>query len=142
MSRAEAGTMDAVQSWLESRGVCVDRNGDGVLGFEAARDQCLVEVDPTGSVRCQFGVDLDELRDLIAGSATEDLGEDELVRAARYHLQTIAKPYAARLIAGGFAEEYEVTADHAVIGYVHPVDFSKPENVLSALDRCLGILGS
>lgn len=132
--------MDAVQSWLESRGVRVDRNGDGVLSFEAARDQCLVEVDSAGVVRCQFGVDLEELRDLIAGSATEDLGEDELVRAARYHLQTIAKPYAARLIAGGFAEEYEVTAEHAVISYVHAVDLSRQNMVVPVLAHCLDIL--
>jgi hypothetical protein len=69
------------------------------------------------------------------------LGEDELVRAARYHLQTIAKPYAARLTAGGFAEEYDVTAEHAVIGYVHSVDLSQPDKVLTVLTRCLEILG-
>jgi len=141
MSPAEAGAMGAVKSWLESRGVRVDRTGNGILSFEAARDQCLVEIEPAGVVRCQFGVDLEELRDLIAGSATEDLGEDELVRAARYHLQTIAKPYAARLTAGGFAEEYDVTAEHAVIGYVHPVDLSQPDKVLTVLGRCLEILG-
>jgi hypothetical protein len=140
MSGAEAAAMAAVQSWLESRGVRVDRSGSGALSFEAARDQCLVEVDSSGVVRCQFGVDLAELRDLIAGSATEDLGEDELVRAARYHLQTIAKPYAARLTAGGFAEEYEVTAEHAVIGYAHPVDLSQPDQVAAVLARCLEIL--
>jgi hypothetical protein len=140
MSRAEGGTIDAVQSWLESRGVRVDRSGSA-LTFEAARDQCLVEIDSAGVVRCQFGVDLEELRDLIAGSATEDLGEDELVRAARFHLQTIAKPFAARLTAGSFAEEYEVTADHAVISYVHAVDFSQPDAVMAVLSRCIEILG-
>ncbi len=140
MSRAGTGAIDAVNSWLESRGVRVERNDNGSLSFEAARDQCLVEVDPAGFVRCQFGVDLEELRDLIAGSATEDLGEDELVRAARYHLQTIAKPYAARLAAATFSEEYEVTPDHAVISYVHAVDFSQPATVESVLARCIEIL--
>jgi hypothetical protein len=138
MSAAETGTMNAIKSWLESRGVRVDRNGS--LSFEAARGQCLVEIDPAGFVRCQFGVDLDELRDLIAGSATEDLGEDELVRAARYHLQTIAKPYAPRLVAAKFSEEYEVTADHAVISYVHAVDFSQPDAAMPLLARCIDIL--
>lgn len=142
MSRAETGTMAAVNSWLRSRGVRPEQTIDGGLSFEAARDQCLVEIDPAGSIRCQFGVDLDELRDLIAGSATEDLGEDELVRAARYHLQTIAKPFAARLVADGFVEEYEVTPEHAVISYVHPVDLSHPDAVLGALGRGLEILRS
>jgi hypothetical protein len=142
MSRAEASTIDAVKTWLESRGVLVDRDGNGSLSFMAARDQCLVEVDPAGFVRCQFGVDLEELRDLIAGSATEDLGEDELVRAARYHLQTIANPYAARLTAGRFAEEYEVTSEHAVISYVHVVDFSQPDTAMPVLARCIEILRS
>ncbi len=137
---ARVNVMDAVKKWLEARGLGVDSNGDGGLAFEAARGHCLVEVDPLGFVRCQFGVDLEELRDLIAGSATEDLAEDELIRGARYHLQTIAKPYAARLTAAQFAEEYEVTADHAVIGYTHPVDLSQPDNVVPVLARCLEIL--
>jgi hypothetical protein len=137
---ANVNVMDAVKTWLEARGVGVDSNGAGGLAFEAARGHCLVEVDPAGFVRCQFGVDLEELRDLIAGSATEDLGEDELIRGARYHLQTIAKPYAARLTAAQFAEEYEVTADHAVIGYIHPVDLSQQDHVVPVLTRCLEIL--
>lgn len=140
MTSPEAGVTDSVKSWLESRGVRVDRDGHGGLTFEAARGECLVEVDPAGVVRCQFGVDLEELRDLIAGSATEDLGEDELVRAARYHLQTIAKPYAARLTAADFAEEYEVTAAYAVIGYARAVDLSQPDAALPILTRCLEIL--
>ena len=99
MTGSAASVTESVKSWLESRGVRVDRSEHGGLTFEAARGECLVELDPAGVVRCQFGIDLGELRDLIAGSATEDLGEDELVRAARYHLQTVAKPYAARLTA-------------------------------------------
>lgn len=136
-----ARVMEAVRSWLESRGVRVEPEENGGLSFEAARGECLVEVDPAGAVRCQFGVDLGELRDLIAGSATEDLGEDELVRSARYHLQTIAKPYAARLTAAQFAEEYEVTDHYAVIGYSHAIDLSLPEHVVPVLSQCLDILG-
>jgi hypothetical protein len=133
--------MDAIASWLESRGLRVSRNdADGSLSFEAAGDRCLVEIDSAGFIRCQFGVDLDELRDLIAGSATEDLGEDELVRAARFHLQTMAKPYAPRLVAAKFSEEYEVTAEHAVISYVSAVDFSQSDAVLPVLARCVEIL--
>lgn len=137
---ADASVMDAVKTWLEARGLSVDRNEHGGLAFEAARGHCLVEVDPSGFVRCQFGVDLEELRDLIAGSATEDLGEDELIRGARYHLQTIAKPYAARLTAAKFAEEYDVTAEHAVISYVQAVDLSRQNTVVQVLVHCLDIL--
>jgi hypothetical protein len=140
MSPFQAGAIDAVQSWLESRGVRVDRADNGGVSFEAARDQCLVEIDPAGFIRCQFGVDLDELRDLIAGSATEDLGEDELVRAARYHLQTIAKPYVPGLTSAKFSEEYEVTAEHAVISYVHAVDLSTLDTVLPVLEQSLKVL--
>jgi hypothetical protein len=140
MTSPETGVTDSVKSWLESRGVRVERDGNGGLSFEAAGGECLVEVDPAGTVRCQFGIDLDELRDLIAGSATEDLGEDELVRAARFHLQTIAKPYAARLAAAEFAEEYEVTAAYAVIGYARAIDLSRPDAAVAVLTRCLDIL--
>lgn len=139
MSQSSA-VMESVKTWLAGRGVASELDEDGRLSFEAARGECLVEVDPAGVVRCQFGIDLEELRDLIAGAATEDLGEDELVRAARFHLQTVAKPYAARLAAGQFVEEYEVTPAYAVIGYVHPVDLSRPDTVLPVIERSLEIL--
>jgi hypothetical protein len=136
----QTAVMESLKSWLASRGIAAELDGVGGLSFEAARGDCLVEVDPAGVVRCQFGVDLGELRDLIAGSATEDLGEDELVRAARFHLQTLAKPYAARLTQEQFVEEYEVTDAYAVIGYVHPVELSGADQVVPVLSRCLEIL--
>jgi hypothetical protein len=133
--------MESVKQWLSSRGIATQSDGAGGLSFEAARGDCLVEVDPAGLIRCQFGIDLDELRDLIAGSATEDLGEDELVRAARYHLQTLAKPYAARFAKEQFVEEYEVTDAYAVISYTHPIEVSRVDTVVPVLSRCLAILG-
>jgi hypothetical protein len=136
----QTAVMESVKTWLASRGIASDLDNVGGLSFEAARGDCLVEVDPAGAVRCQFGIDLAELRDLIAGSATEDLGEDELVRAARFHLQTLAKPYAGRFASEHFEEEYEVTDAYAVIGYVHPVDLSDPDQVVPVLSRCLEIL--
>jgi hypothetical protein len=135
-----SAVMESVKTWLAGRGVASELDEEGRLSFEAARGDCLVEVDPAGVVRCQFGIDLEELRDLIAGSATEDLGEDELVRAARYHLQTLAKPYAGRFAQERFVEEYEVTAAYAVIGYAHPVELSRAEAVTPVLSRCLEIL--
>jgi len=132
--------VETVKAWLEGRGYHVDLDGGRIVSFTAAEGECLVEVDPAGRVLCQFGIDLDELRDLIAGSATEDLGDDELQRAARYHLQTLTKRYQGRFLASGFTEEYDVTADHAVISFTHPVDFSTSEGVLTVLGRCVDLL--
>ena len=139
MSGWEAVTA-AVATWLRDRGYAVDLDGGRSLTFSAAAGDCLVEVSPSGRVLCQFGIDLDELRDLIAGSATEDLGDDELQRAARYHLQTLAKRYQGRFLAAGFAEEYEVTSDHAVISFTHPIDSTAPELVLPVVSRCVELL--
>lgn len=113
---------------------------DGGLSFAAAGGDCLVELDPAGRVLCQFGIDLDELRDLIAGSATEDLGDDELQRAARYHLVTLTSRYQPRFKAAGFDESYDVTGDHAVIVFSHPIDLQTPDGVLPVLQRCVDLL--
>ncbi len=129
-----------VKAWLEDRGYRVDLDGERIVSFTAAEGECLVEVDPSGRVLCQFGIDLDELRDLIAGAATEDLGDDELQRAARYHLQTVTRRYQRPFIASGFTEEYDVTADHAVISFTHPVDYSTSDGVLTVLGRCVDLL--
>jgi hypothetical protein len=129
-----------VGAWLRDRGYAVDLDGGRALSFEAAKGECLVEVDPAGRVLCQFGIDLDELRDLIAGASTEDLGDDELQRAARYHLQTLCQPYQNKLKAAGFEEEYDVTDEHAVISFTHPVDATRPDGVLPVLQRCVDLL--
>ena len=135
---SEAGS--AVKAFLGSRGYNVTSNGGHAMSFLAAKGDCLVEVDPSGRLLCQFGIDLDELRDLIAGSATEDLGDDELQRAARYHLQTLIKPYQTGFKAAGFEEEYDVTEDHAVISFTHPLDFTAPEQVVALVGRCVDLL--
>ena len=132
--------VETVKAWLEDRGYHVDLDGGRIVSFTAAEGECLVEVDPAGRVLCQFGIDLDELRNLIAGAATEDLGDDELQRAARYHLQTLTKRYQGRFLASGFAEEYDVTADHAVISFTHPVDYTRPDAVVAVLSRCVDLL--
>ena len=135
-----ADVVATVKAWLADRGYQVDQDRGRLVSFTAAKGECLVEVDPSGRVLCQFGIDLDELRDLIAGAATEDLGDDELQRAARYHLQTVTKRYQRPFLASGFTEEYDVTADHAVISFTHPVDYERPDAVVAVLSRCVDLL--
>lgn len=135
-----AHVVATVKAWLEGRGYHVDLDGERIVSFTAAKGECLVEVDLAGRVLCQFGIDFDELRDLIAGTATEDLSDDELQRAARYHLQTVTRRYQAPFLASGFTEEYDVTADHAVISFTHPVDDTKPDAVVAVVSRCVDLL--
>lgn len=130
----------AAKTFLETRGYDVSSDDDRSLSFLAARGDCLVEVDASGRLLCQFGIDFDELRDLIAGSGTEDLSDDELQRAARYHLQTLIKPYQHGFKAAGFEEEFDVTDDHAVISFTHPLDNNAPEQVVALLGRCVDLL--
>lgn len=130
----------ALTAWLNGRGYDVEVDGGAGLSFSAAAGDCLVELDPAGRLLCQFGIDFGELRDLIAGSSTEDLGDDELQRAARYHLLTLTKRYQQRFTAAGFTESYDVTDDHAVITFSHPIVYHVPDDVIPMLQKCLALL--
>lgn len=133
-------TREALAAWLKGRGYDVEVGGGAGLSFSAAAGDCLIEVDPAGRLLCQFGIDFGELRDLIAGASTEDLGDDELQRAARYHLLTLTKRYQQRFTAAGFTESYDVTDEHAVISFSHPIVYHAPDEVLPILSRCLDLL--
>ena len=98
---------------------------------------CLVELYSDGRLSCQFGVDMEELRTLLAGDTTEDIAEDELQRVARDHLRPLCHKYRPILINNGFEETIDVTEDYYAISFVKSVDLSDPNSVMVELQDCL-----
>lgn len=98
---------------------------------------CLVELFSDGRFACQFGVDMEEMRNLLTGDQTEDMADDELVRVARYHLKAIVDRYRAALLKQGFEEGIEATPDHYAITFQTRLDLSNPDQVVHQVAQYL-----
>ena len=98
---------------------------------------CLVELYSDGRLTCQFGVDMEELRTLLAGDTAEDIAEDELQRVARDHLRPLFQKYRSALMANGFEETIDATEEYYAISFVKSVDLSDQNRVIAQLQDCL-----
>ena len=114
--------------------------GDSLL-FQIEKADCLVELWADGRLCCQFGIDMEELRLLLAGSSTEDIAEDELQRVARDHLRPMVNKYRGALLSDGFEETVDTSEQHYAICFVKTLDLSSPETVVSTFQDCLQVLG-
>ena len=107
------------------------------LLLETPEEDCLVELFPDGRLACQFGVDMEEMRNLLTGDQTEDMQDDELVRVARYHLKSIVDRYRKALIKEGLEEGVDVTEDYYAIVFDTRMDLSDKQKVMHDLARYL-----
>jgi hypothetical protein len=110
--------------------------GDSIL-LPVEKADCLLELWAGGKLSCQFGVDMEELRILVAGSSNEDIAEDELQRVARDHLRPRFQKFRAPLLAQGFEEVVETTEHSYAVSFNKSVDLSDPAGAVSAVQSCL-----
>lgn len=113
-----------------------DEHGRSLL-LNLPEADCLVELSSDGLFACQFGVDMEEMRNLLTGDQTEDMADDELVRVARYHLKTIVDRYRAALLKAGLEEGVDATSDHYAITFQTMLDLSHPDQVVHQVARYL-----
>jgi len=113
----------------------------GGINLPIEDDECLVEIHPDRSLVCLFGLDLDELRGMISGDATEDLSSDELQRVAKDSLrQTIG--FRGRVFRQqGFQEEVQATEGFFVMCYRKILTDEGVQNNLGSIRECLKIVG-
>jgi len=117
------------------------KNGEGEsLLVESEKTDCIVEVQGTGHLSVQFGVDMEELRTLLGGDTTEDIAEDELQRVARDHLRPVCNKFRSKLLAQGFEESLDAAKEYYAICFVKPLDSGNEGGVVSELQGCLKLL--
>jgi hypothetical protein len=134
--------LDEVESAFQRLGWSYERleGGDGhgaSLLMNLPEADCLVELYSDGHFACQFGVDMEEMRNLLTGDQTEDMADDELVRVARYHLKTIVDRYRPALLKAGLEEGVDATSDHYAITFQTMLDLSHPDQVVHQVARYL-----
>jgi hypothetical protein len=132
--------LEHVEQGLKETGIAFRQanhvSGDSIL-IPVETEDCLVELHSDGRLSCQFGVDMEELRTLLAGDTTEDIAEDELQRVARDHLRPLFKKYRSILIANGFEETIDATEEYYAIGFVKSVDLPDRNRVITEIQDCL-----
>jgi hypothetical protein len=138
----QASALDKVETAFKKLGWSYERlegysdHGASLLLVLPETD-CLVELFSDGRFACQFGVDMEEMRNLLTGDQTEDMADDELVRVARYHLKAIVDRYRAALLKQGFEEGIEATPDHYAITFQTHLDLSNPDQVVHQVAQYL-----
>ena len=90
-----------------------------------------------GRLSVQFGMDMEELRTLLAESSTEDIAEDELQRVAKDHLRPMVQRYRPKLVALGFQEGKEVTEEYYAMSFQKTVLVADASDVISQVQDCL-----
>jgi hypothetical protein len=137
----QSSALDPIEAAFKKLGWSYERleggdSGDSLL-LVLPESDCLVELYSNGRLACQFGVDMDEMRNQLTGSQTEDMADDELVRVARYHLKPIVDRYRAALLKQGFEEGIEATQDHYAITFQTQLDISNPEKAVHQVAQYL-----
>ncbi|MBI5197565.1 MAG: hypothetical protein HZA19_03040 [Nitrospirae bacterium] len=110
------------------------------LLIETREADCVVELYPDGRLACQFGVDMEEMRNLLTGEQTEDMADDELVHVARYHLKPLLDRYRPVFLRAGFTEEVDANTDYYAVAFRINLDLSDPTAAVQQMERYLAIL--
>jgi hypothetical protein len=132
-----------LKSRLEQAGLVFedDAAADGLV---LVRDDLagLVELGADGRLVVLFGVDMDELRTLVSGDATEDLSDDELARVARDHLRPTVNAHKPWLKGDGFEEGLDTSANHYAITFTKNLNPIEIEPAVAAIVRSVRRLSS
>lgn len=114
-----------------------EKEEDRSLILARPTDDCLVELFADGRFAVQFGVDMEEMRNLLTGDQTEDMGDDELVRVARYHLKNQLDRFRPVLQAQGLVQGEDATEDYYAVTLETKLDLSDPSSVFARLAELL-----
>lgn len=119
-----------------------ESNGPTVLSLEVGRFPFLIEFHPDGRLVVLFGVDMDELRTLVSGGATEDLSEDELQRVARDQLRPTVNVFKSTLKGDGFQETIDAGAGYYAIAFNKTIPEQGARESAALIRTCVERLGA
>lgn len=125
-----------MQQRLAQVGLAFERDSaDGRLLLMRDDLAGLVELCADGRLIVSFGVDMEELRTLVSGDATEDLSDDELARVARDHLRPTVNAHRSWLKSDGFADGLDASDHHYALTFTKTVGLAESEAAVAAIVR-------
>lgn len=112
---------------------CEEIEPSRVVSVEAGRHPFILELISDGRLVALFGMDMDELRVLVSGDATEDLSEDELQRVARDNLRPAVNVYKPFFLLKGFEEGVDTGEGYYAIAFTKKLDLADPASVAGGI---------
>ncbi len=145
MTEADSASMDWEQfraRLLEAEPSLYELEPGGALGLALKDEDWMLEVTPDGRLKCQAGMDMDDIKSIVSDDTPEDLGTDEIAKQAKYYLQPMAKKYRKILLGAGFEEVTEMNEQFVAITFQRPVDFGDPGEAMKLVKWCQSQFGS
>lgn len=140
----DAASLEIIEQTLKQSGRTYERlnssSGAASLLLETKESDCVVEIFSDGRFACQFGVDMEEMRNLLTGNQTEDMADDELVRVARYHIRPIVDRHRFALLREGFVEEVDANPDYYAITFHTYLDLADPQETIRRMEIIIALL--
>ncbi len=109
----------------------------GALAMELERDGWMLEITPDGTLACQNGIAMDDVKSLTSDGTTEDIGTDELAKQAKYFLQPAVSKYRPALVKAGFEEQAEMNEEYVAVIFRKTVDLGNLEEVKNLMRWCV-----
>jgi len=138
----------AVSAWSQLRTVLTqafpqlyELEPGGALAMDLGSDGWLLEVNPDGTVLCQYGIAMDDVMALMSDGTPEDLGTDEVAKQAKYFIQPAVEKYRGLLLQSRFTESLEMNEEFVAATFAREVDMGNPSKVQDLMGWCLREIG-
>ncbi len=108
----------------------------GAIALELNAEGWMLELTPDGTLICQTGMDIDDLKVLLSEGTCEDLGTDEIAKQAKGLMNRTVSLYRPLLMREGFEERTDMNEQYVAILFSKPVDLHDVDQVARRIQWC------
>ena len=113
---------------------CQDEPSDP-LTLQLEDEDWTLEITPQGTLICQAGYALDDMKSMLSDGTAEDLGSDELAKQAKFYLQQTIAKHRNRLKQERFSERIEMNDEYVAAFFEKPVDLLNLPDLAATIHR-------
>ena len=114
---------------------CHQSDPSGPLTFELDNEEWILEISSTGTLACQSGYALEDMKSILSDGTAEDLGTDELAKQAKFYLQQATSKYRNRLKQEGFTERTEMNDEYVAVMFEREVSLDRLDELEQTIRR-------
>ncbi len=114
---------------------CHQLDQSGSLMFDLDNEEWALEISSNGTLVCQSGYDLDDMKSILSDGTAEDLGSDELAKQAKFYLQQTVSKYRSRLKQDGFTERTEMNDEYVAVMFEREINFDRLDELEQTIRR-------
>lgn len=114
---------------------CHQSDPSGPLTFDLDNEEWTLELSLNGTLTCQSGYDLEDMKSILSDGTAEDLGSDELAKQAKFYLQQTVSKYRSRLKQEGFTERTEMNEEFVAVMFEREIHFDRLDELEQTIRR-------